>query len=242
MPGGSVRPGRGWCLTLGSSAYRFWRVRSVDCDRSPRPDRRGRLRTSRCSASRPRGGGLRNVRASGRVASSSSDSRSRAPDLVILDVGLPDADGRDVCQALRAQGIQTPVLFLTARDALTDRVTGFSAGGDDYVSKPFAFAELVARVRALLRRAATDIAAESGSLRLDPVAHADVRRRSRDRAYADRVPAAGAARDEPRCEAVRRSDLIRTAWPHGAQVRPNTLDAYIARLRRKLEPFPTPRR
>src|SRR5213595_4163015 len=75
------------------------------------------------------------------------------PDVMVIDIGLPDADGRDVCQALRAQGVATPVLFLTARDALTDRVTGFSAGGDDYVTKPFAFAELVARLHALLRRA-----------------------------------------------------------------------------------------
>ncbi len=159
------------------------------------------------------------------------------PDLLILDVGLPDADGRDVCQALRAQGIQTPVLFLTARDALTDRVTGFSAGGDDYVSKPFAFAELVARVRALLRRAGTDVAASSGRLRLDPVAHAmivggqkTVLTPTEFRLLAPLVTNPGAT--------IRRSDLIRTAWPHGAQVRPNTLDAYIARLRKKLGAFP----
>src|SRR5213076_1236432 len=94
------------------------------------------------------------------------------PGVLIVDIGLPDADGRDVCQALRAQGVQTPVLFLTARDALTDRVTGFSAGGDDYVTKPFAFPELVARAHALLRRAATDVTSELGVLRLDPVAHA----------------------------------------------------------------------
>src|SRR3954454_7868023 len=73
-------------------------------------------------------------------------------DLAIVDVGLPDADGRDLCQALRARGFSAPVLFLTARDAVTDRVSGFTAGGDDYVTKPFAFVELVARLRALLRR------------------------------------------------------------------------------------------
>ena len=75
------------------------------------------------------------------------------PDVLILDVGLPDADGRDVCQALRARGVTTPVLFLTARDALTDRLSGFHAGGDDYLTKPFALAELLVRVHALLRRA-----------------------------------------------------------------------------------------
>src|SRR5213076_381255 len=94
------------------------------------------------------------------------------PGVLIVDIGLPDADGRDVCQALRAQGVQTPVLFLSARDALTDRVTSFSAGGDDYVTKPFAFAELVARLHALLKRAGTDGAVEAVGLRLDPVTHA----------------------------------------------------------------------
>jgi two-component system response regulator MprA len=158
------------------------------------------------------------------------------PDLLILDVGLPDADGRDVCQALRAQGRGTPVIFLTARDALTDRVTGFSAGGDDYVTKPFAFPELVARVHALLRRAAIDVTTGAGPLRLDPVAHAAFVHDERIgltptefRLLARLVAHPG--------EAVRRRDLVRTAWPHGARVRENTLDAYIARLRRKLTPF-----
>src|SRR3978361_1234286 len=95
-----------------------------------------------------------------------------APNVLIVDIGLPDADGRDICQALRAQGVQTPVLFLSAFAALTDRVTGFSAGGDDYVTKPFAFAELVARLHALLRRSGETEAVERGGLRLDPLAHA----------------------------------------------------------------------
>src|SRR5437763_12624172 len=74
------------------------------------------------------------------------------PDVLVLDIGLPDADGRDVCQALRANGVDAPVIFLTARGQLTDRLAGFHAGGDDYLTKPFALAELVVRVRALLRR------------------------------------------------------------------------------------------
>ncbi len=77
---------------------------------------------------------------------------AQPPDLLVLDIGLPDADGRDVCQALRAHGVDAPVLFLTARGQLTDRLSGFHAGGDDYLTKPFALAELVVRVRALLRR------------------------------------------------------------------------------------------
>src|SRR5258707_10551172 len=94
-----------------------------------------------------------------------------SPDVLVIDIGLPDTDGRDLCQALRARGIQTPVLFLTARDALVDRVAGFDAGGDDYVCKPFAFVELVARLNAVIRRNGGDGAIEAPGLRLDPVSH-----------------------------------------------------------------------
>lgn len=170
---------------------------------------------------------------------------SSAPlDLLILDVGLPDADGRDVCQALRSHGVGVPVIFLTARDALTDRLSGFNAGGDDYLTKPFALAELIVRVRALLRRgtpspdASTAVADEPSGrepvgLRLDPAAHA-VRVGSRSQQLTPtefRVLAALAAR--PR-EVLRRRELIAAAWPDGAVVHENTLDAYAGRLRRKL--------
>jgi two-component system response regulator MprA len=158
---------------------------------------------------------------------------SRLPDALIVDIGLPDADGRDLCQALRAQGIQAPVLFLTARDALVDRLAGFDAGGDDYVTKPFAFAEIVARLQALLRRAGTETGVEALGLRLDPVAHAvaGVHETVPLTPTEFRLLARLLARPG---EAVRRRDLIRAGWPHGAIVRENTLDAYVARLRRKL--------
>src|SRR5207247_5839379 len=84
-----------------------------------------------------------------------------APDVLVLDIGLPDADGRDVCQALRARGVTSPVLFLTARDAVPDRISGFHAGGDDYLTKPFVLAELVVRIQALLRRAGSATAEPS---------------------------------------------------------------------------------
>jgi len=156
-----------------------------------------------------------------------------SPDVLVIDIGLPDADGRDLCQALRARGVQTPVLFLTARDALVDRIAGFDAGGDDYLAKPFAFVELVARLQALLRRAGGDAGLEAYGLRLDPVSHAasDGTTRVSLTPTEFRLLARLLARPG---EAVRRADLVRAAWPHGAIVRDNTLDAYIARLRRKL--------
>jgi two-component system response regulator MprA len=158
------------------------------------------------------------------------------PDLLVLDVGLPDADGRDVCQAVRVQGIGTPVLFLTARDALTDRLTGFNAGGDDYLPKPFAFAELVARIWALLRRSATDLTIQGGGVRLDPLKHAILCGDERVALTPTEYRLLARLLSNPG-EVVRRSDLVQAAWPHGAHVRDNTLDAYIARLRRKLRPL-----
>jgi two-component system response regulator MprA len=154
-------------------------------------------------------------------------------DGLVIDIGLPDADGRDVCQALRARGVHAPVLFLTARDAVTDRLAGFSAGGDDYVTKPFHFDEVVARLRALVRRSGADPAAQVGALRLDPMQHAAV---AGDRQVAltpteFRVLAALAAQPGA---VVRRRELVRAGWPDGAIVHDNTLDQYVARLRRKL--------
>ena len=157
-----------------------------------------------------------------------------SPDVLVIDVGLPDADGRDLCQALRARGVRTPVLFLTARDALVDRVAGFDAGGDDYLAKPFAFVELVARLQALLRRSGSDGAVEGAGLRIDPVAHS----------VSDGTTTVPLTPTEFRLlahllarpgDAVRRRELTRAGWPHGAIVRENTLDAYVARLRRKLK-------
>ncbi|HEY4411674.1 MAG TPA: response regulator transcription factor [Gaiellaceae bacterium] len=158
---------------------------------------------------------------------------SAAIDVFVIDIGLPDADGRDLCQALRARGVQTPVLFLTARDALVDRIAGFDAGGDDYLPKPFALAELVRRLEALLRRAGGGGVVEASGLRLDPGSHSlssgsgEVALTPTEFRLLARLLASPG-------EAVRRRDLVRAGWPHGAIVRENTLDAYVARLRRKL--------
>ncbi|MFB8180783.1 response regulator transcription factor [Streptomyces sp. NPDC055966] len=162
--------------------------------------------------------------------------RLATPDIsaVVLDVGLPDADGRDVCQAMRAGGFLAPVVFLTARHGLSDRLSGFSAGGDDYLPKPFHLAELAARLRAALRRAAPPPAAATpGGLVLDAVRHsATVNGGRLDLTPTEfRLLAALAAAGG---ELVRRRDLLRAAWPEGAQVSDNTLDQYLTRLRRKL--------
>jgi two-component system OmpR family response regulator len=161
----------------------------------------------------------------------------RHPDAMIVDIGLPDADGRDVVQALRARGETAPVIFLTARDALPDRLSGFAAGGDDYLTKPFAFAELVARLHAVMNRTGSDLSALIGDLRLDPATHAA----SCGGEMADLTPtefrilARLAAKPG---DAVRRRQLVEAGWAHGAIVHDNTLDVYIARLRRKLAALP----
>lgn len=160
-----------------------------------------------------------------------------SPDALIVDVGLPDSDGRDVCQALRARGIQVPVLFLTARDALTDRLAGFDVGGDDYVTKPFAFEELVARLRALLKRSSADAALTVGDLRLDPVTHAASCGEATIPLTPTEFRLLAALAAQPG-DAVRRRALLHAGWPQGAIVRENTLDAYLARLRRKLRALP----
>ncbi|MFE2181203.1 response regulator transcription factor [Streptomyces sp. NPDC059455] len=151
----------------------------------------------------------------------------------VLDIGLPDADGRDVCQALRANGFLAPVIFLTARHHITDRLSGFSAGGDDYLPKPFHLAELAARLRAALKRSSPCSPAAVGDLTLDAVRHSVTVRDTlvalsptEFRLLAALVAASG--------DLVRRRDLVRAGWPEGAQVSDNTLDQYLTRLRRKL--------
>lgn len=154
-------------------------------------------------------------------------------DAVILDIGLPDSDGRDVCQALRARGVLAPVLFLTAKDNVGDLLSGFAAGGDDYLAKPFHFGELVARLRALLRRAAPQPSRAEGELRLDPLTHALVSSRGRAALTPTEYRLLAALMAAPD-QVLRRRELVRAAWPDGARVNDNSLDQYLARLRRKL--------
>ncbi len=189
------------------------------------------LRGTLVRALRAEGFAVRAVATGGELVEQTSRA---APDALVIDIGLPDADGRDVCQALRARGVHAPILFLTARDALTDRLSGFTAGGDDYVTKPFDLDEVVMRLRALVRRArkASEQPPPSG-LSLDPGEHT-VSLDGREQSLTPtefRLLAALAARPD---RTVGRRELIAAAWPHGAIVHDNTLDVYIARLRRKL--------
>jgi DNA-binding response OmpR family regulator len=166
-----------------------------------------------------------------------AEAEAEPPDAFVIDIGLPDADGRDLCQALRARGVQAPVLFLTARDAVVDRLAGFDSGGDDYVAKPFALAELSARLHALLRRAGTTGALETGGLVLDPISHSVTDGEATELLTPTEFRLIARLLANPG-EAVRRRDLVRAGWPYGAFVRENTLDAYVARLRRKLRSLP----
>src|SRR5213592_4190762 len=183
---------------------------------------------------------VRSLRAEGFAARAVASGRelldeafTTPPAAFVIDIGLPDSDGRDVCQALRARGIDAPVLFLTARGALTDRLSGFHAGGDDYLVKPFAFKELVVRLHALIRRGQYDAEPMGEGLAMNPAAHAvSVEGHTVTLTPTEyRLLAKLAAR---RGEVVRRRELTLAAWPDGAIVHDNTLDAYVARIRRKL--------
>ena len=160
-------------------------------------------------------------------------------DVLVVDIGLPDADGRDVCQALRAAGQHAPVLFLTALDAVHDRVSGFHAGGDDYVPKPFAISEVLVRVAALHKRTRPAPAPATSGLRLNPdrfsLQHGDREEKLTPTEF--RLLAAIAA--EPGT-IVRRRAAVAAAWPDGAMVSENTIDSFIRRLRVKLQAVESP--
>ncbi|MGP8296787.1 response regulator transcription factor [Streptomyces inhibens] len=156
-----------------------------------------------------------------------------AVDAVVLDVGLPDADGRDVCQAMRANGFLRPVVFLTAHHRLGDRLSGFSAGGDDYVPKPFHLAELTARLQAVLKRSGPAAPTATGDLVLDPVRHNLTVQGVEVALTPTEFRLLAALMADPGA-VVRRRNLVRAGWPEGAQVSDNTLDQYLSRLRRKI--------
>ena len=159
-------------------------------------------------------------------------------DLILLDLTLPGRDGLEVLRTLRATGVKTPVLVLTARDTLQDRVSGLDGGADDYVVKPFAFAELVARIRALLRRGReNDLARLSvGDLTIDLVTRRVTRgARLVELTVREFELLECLLRQQGR--AVSRETLARDVWKETARTTPldNVIDVHIARLRRKVD-------
>jgi DNA-binding response OmpR family regulator len=158
------------------------------------------------------------------------------PDALVLDVGLPGVDGVTVARTLRGRGYQVPILVLSAQRELPDRLAGLAAGADDYLAKPFASAEVSARLRALLRRqpAAASLPIVVGDLRLDPA------RRTVDRAGR---PLTLTRREFDLLETLgrhagvvlSRAQLLDQVWGYGADVEPNTVDIFVSYLRRKLE-------
>lgn len=160
-----------------------------------------------------------------------------APDLVVLDIALPDADGRDVCRALRGHGLRAPVLFLTARDALSDRLSGFDVGGDDYLVKPFHFDELVVRLHALARRGGRPVSGPevrvSASSRTARCGDHQVDLTPTELRLLTALLAAHG-------ETLARSALVAAGWSPGAIVHDNTLEQYVGRLRRKLQAIEAP--
>jgi two-component system, OmpR family, response regulator len=160
-------------------------------------------------------------------------------DAIVLDVMLPGADGFEICRRMRGSGVWTPVLMLTARDAVDDRVNGLDAGADDYLTKPFAFEELLARLRALTRRAPVERPAvlQAGDLRLDPAAH---------RAWRGDQELDLSAKEFSLLElfmrrpgvTLSRTQLLDGAWDIAFESRSNVVDVYVRYLREKIDrPF-----
>ena len=160
----------------------------------------------------------------------------RHPDVVVLDLGMPELDGLDVCRILRSRGDKTPVLILTARETVSDRVEGLEAGADDYLVKPFALEELVARIRALLRRGGVDAdeVLAYGDLRLDTKTREAFRgERTLDLTLTEFNLLELFLRN-PR-QVLTRSLIFDRVWGYDLSASSNLLDVYIGYLRRKTE-------
>jgi two-component system OmpR family response regulator len=160
-------------------------------------------------------------------------------DAVVLDVMLPGLDGLEVCRRLRTSGVWSPVLMLTARDAVEDRVAGLDAGADDYLPKPFSFAELLARLRALVRRGAAERPAvlEIGDLRLDPATRQTWRGDAEIHLSAKEFALLETFMRRPG-QVLSRYQLLEHAWDYGYENRSNVVDVYVRYLRDKIDrPF-----
>jgi two-component system OmpR family response regulator len=166
-------------------------------------------------------------------------ARATPYDAIVLDVMLPGRNGLDVCRSLRESGVWSPILMLTARDGVEDKVSGLDSGADDYLSKPFSFAELLARLRALTRRGPSERPAvlEVGTLRLDPATRqawrgdAEIDLSAKEFALLETfMRNAG--------DVLTRLDLLEHAWDYGYENRSNVVDVYVRYLRAKIDrPF-----
>ena len=164
-----------------------------------------------------------------------------AYDAIVLDVMLPGIDGFEVCRRLRDDGVWSPVLMLTARDAIEDRVAGLDGGADDYLVKPFSFAELLARLRALGRRGPVErpTVFEAGDLRLDPAARL-VRRGDTEIALSAKEHALLETFMRRPGQVLDRFQLLEHAWDDEYENRSNVVDVYVRYLREKIDrPFGT---
>jgi two-component system OmpR family response regulator len=160
-------------------------------------------------------------------------------DVIVLDVMLPKLDGFELCRRLREAGRWAPVLMLTARDTVPDRIEGLDAGADDYLVKPFAFGELLARLRALIRRGAVERPAvlQVGDLALDPAGHSVSRAGRRVELSAREFALLEFLMRHPG-EVVSRTAILEHVWDYNYDGLSNVVDVYVGYLRRKLEqPF-----
>ncbi len=169
------------------------------------------------------------------AAEAAAALKERAFATIVLDLGLPDRDGLDLCRDFRAAGVETPVLMLTARETLADTLDGFRSGADDYLAKPFAFEELLARLNVLARRggALQEQRLSVGSLRLD------LRARTAECSGVDLALTARefellAALARRLGETISRQALLDEAWGNETQLTENTVDVYVGYLRRHL--------
>lgn len=162
-----------------------------------------------------------------------------AYDAIVLDVMLPGIDGFETCRRLREQGVWAPVLMLTARDGVEDRVAGLDGGADDYLTKPFSFAELLARLRALARRGQSERPAvlQAGDLRLDPAARRVSRGKIELELSAKEFALLEVFMRRPD-EVLTRFQLLESAWDYEYENRSNVVDVYVRYLREKIDrPF-----
>jgi two-component system, OmpR family, response regulator len=166
-------------------------------------------------------------------------ARATEYDAIVLDVMLPGVDGFEVCRRLREDDVWSPVLMLTARDAVGDRVTGLDAGADDYLTKPFSFAELLARLRALARRPPLERPAilEVGDLRLDPATRRVWRGEVEIQLSAKEFAVLETFMRRPG-QVLSRYQLLEHCWDYGYENRSNVVDVYVRYLRDKVDrPF-----